>query len=86
MRLKKCSVAFNGFDTDGGKVLAEVIKHNNSLQDFDISNTRLTAECAATIANALEVNDSMKKLNVRNAQKYSSNSLILATLLCLAIK
>lgn len=63
--LKKFDVSFNGYDTDGGKNLAEVIKSNSTIEKFDISSTRLNAECAASIANALEQNDSLKILNVK---------------------
>ena len=63
--MKRCNVSFNGFDADAGKILAEVIKHNNTLEHFNISNTRLNAECAASIANAIEQNDSLKSLNVK---------------------
>jgi hypothetical protein len=44
--------------------LAEVIKQNNTLEIFNISNTRLNAEAAAAIANSLEQNESLKDLNV----------------------
>ncbi len=64
VRLKKINLSFNGFDTDGGKALAEVIKYNSSLQELNISNTRLTAECAASIANSLQINESLKILIV----------------------
>ena len=70
-------MSFNGFDSEGGKILADVIKQNNTIESFNISNTRLNAECAASIANALEQNDSLRSLNVnlfiqilvRNEQK-----------------
>ena len=58
------NLSYNGFDTDGGKALADVIKNNSSLQELNISSTRLTAESAASIANALQVNDSLKTLIV----------------------
>jgi hypothetical protein len=64
VRLKVCNVSFNGFDADAGKLLADVIKINNTLEHFNISNTRLNAECAAAIANALQQNDTLKSLNV----------------------
>lgn len=65
IRLKKCNVSFNGFDLDGGKMLADVIKNNTALEHFDMSNTRLNAECAASIANALGNNETLKSLNVK---------------------
>lgn len=65
MRLKRCNVSFNGFDSDGGKLLADVIKNNTTLEHFNVSNTRLNAECAASIANALEQNENLKSLNVK---------------------
>ena len=49
---------------DGGKVLADVIKNNNTLELLNISFCNLNAECAASIANALGSNDSLKSLNV----------------------
>ena len=59
-----CNVSFNGFDFEGGKVLADVIKSNESLEHLNISNTRLNADCAASIANALGQNDMLKTLIV----------------------
>jgi Ran GTPase-activating protein (RanGAP) involved in mRNA processing and transport len=64
VRLKKCDVSFNGFDAEGGKYLGDVIKNNSTLEHLNLSNTRLNADCAASIANALEVNDTLKYLNV----------------------
>lgn len=57
------NISFNGFD-EAGKILAEVIKQNNTLENLSISNTRLNAESAASIANSLEQNESLKILNV----------------------
>ena len=65
VRLKEFNISFNGFD-EAGKVLAEVIKQNNTLEIFNISNTRLNAEAAAAIANSLEQNESLKDLNVNS--------------------
>lgn len=62
--LKKFDVSYNGFDMEGGKVLAEVVRHNSTIEKLNISSTRLNAECAASIANAIEHNDSLKILNV----------------------
>ena len=64
VRLKKCDVSFNGFDADAGKFFGDVIKNNNTLEYINLSNTRLNADCAASIANALEVNDTLKGINV----------------------
>lgn len=64
MRLKKCDLSYNGFDADAGKSIGEIIKNNTSLEHLLVSNCRLNADCAATIANALEVNDTLKHLNV----------------------
>lgn len=62
--IKKFDVSFNGFDMNGGKILAEVIRNNSTIEKLNISSTRLNAECAASIANAIEQNDSIKFLNV----------------------
>ena len=76
MRLKRCNVSFNGFDIDGGKLLADVIKNNTTLEHFDISNTRQNAECAASIANALGNNETLKSLNVNIILFHSKNEVI----------
>lgn len=66
VRLKVFNISFNGFD-EAGKILAEVIRQNNTLENFNISSTRLNAECAAAIANSLEQNESLKVLSVINS-------------------
>ena len=76
------NLSYNGFDTDGGKALADVIKNNSSLQELNISNTRLTAESAASIANALQVNDSLKTLIV--SIKYKFGEILIS--ICLDVK
>ena len=76
------NLSYNGFDTDGGKALADVIKNNSSLQELNISNTRLTAESAASIANALQVNDSLKTLIV--SIKYKFREILIS--ICLDVK
>ncbi len=63
MRLKSFNISFNGFD-EAGKILADVIKHNASLENLNISSTRLNAESAAAIANSLEQNETLRILNV----------------------
>ena len=40
-----------------------------------MSNTRLNADCAASIANALEVNDTLKHLNMTNNPITTSGAL-----------
>ncbi len=64
--LKKCNLSFNGFDVEGGKALAELIKQNTTLQSLNISNTRLNSEIAGLIANALQTNDTLQKLYVNS--------------------
>ena len=65
MRLKIFNISFNGFD-EAGKILADVIKQNASLENLNISSTRLNAESAAAIANSLEQNETLRTLNVTN--------------------
>ena len=68
--LKKCNLSFNGFDNDAGKALADIIRYNTTLESINIGNARLNAECAASIANALQTNDSLKHLNVKYIFNY----------------
>ena len=54
----------NGFGPDGGLILAECIKQNSSLEEFDISGNRLNTPTAFAIAQALLANDSLQVLKV----------------------
>ncbi len=78
-------MSFNGFDTEAGKVLADVIAVNNTLQEFNISNTRISAECAAAIANALEINETLRALNVGFIARSYPLFFLLSTWLALKI-
>lgn len=54
----------NGFGPDGGLILAECIKQNGALEEFNISANRLNTPTAFAIAQALLANDSLQVLKV----------------------
>jgi hypothetical protein len=55
----------NGFGPDGGLILAECIKQNGALEEFNINANRLNTPNAFAIAQALLANDSLQVLKVR---------------------
>ncbi len=54
----------NGFGPDGGQILADCIKQNGALEEFNISANRLNTPNAFAIAQALLSNDSLQVLKV----------------------
>jgi hypothetical protein len=54
----------NGFGPDGGQILADCIKQNGALEEFNISANRLNTPNAFAIAQALLANDSLQVLKV----------------------
>lgn len=64
VRLKKCSLAWNGFGPEGGAAIADALMTNNSLQDIDISGNRLSADVAIKVAKAIMNNDNIRTLKV----------------------
>lgn len=64
VRLKKCSLAWNGFGPEGGAAIADALMTNNSLQEIDISGNRLSADVAIKVAKAIMSNDSIRILKV----------------------
>lgn len=64
VRLKKCSLAWNGFGPEGGAAIADALMTNNSLQEIDISGNRLSADVAIKVAKAIMSNDNIRILKV----------------------
>ena len=54
----------NGFGPDGGPSLAECIKKNSVLEEFNINGNRLNTQNAFTIGQALLVNETLQVLRV----------------------
>jgi len=54
----------NGFGPDGGQILADCIKQNGALEEFNISANRLNTPNAFAIAQAILANDSLQVLKV----------------------
>lgn len=64
VRLKRCNIEMNGFGPEGGQILAECIKQNSALEEFNISSNRLNTSNAFAIAVGLISNDSLQVLKV----------------------
>ncbi len=62
--MKRCNLEMNGFGPTGGQILAECIKQNGALEEFNISANRLNTPNAFAIAQALLANDSLQVLKV----------------------
>jgi Ran GTPase-activating protein (RanGAP) involved in mRNA processing and transport len=54
----------NGFGPVGGQILADCIKQNNCLQEFNINGNRLNTTNAFAIAQALSSNETLHVLKV----------------------
>jgi hypothetical protein len=54
----------NGFGPTGGQILADCIKQNNNLEEFNINSNRLNTTNAFAIAQALLSNESLQVLQV----------------------
>lgn len=62
--MKRCNLEMNGFGPDGGQILAECVKQNAALEEFNISSNRLNTPNAFAIAQAILANDSLQVLRV----------------------
>lgn len=71
MRLKRCSLAWNGFGQEGGSAIADAIGANDSLKDLDISGNRLEGYSAFLIAKGLRKNEDLATLKVVMQQIFS---------------
>lgn len=67
VRLKRCNLEMNGFGPDAGQILADCIKQNNGLEEFNISSNRLNTTNAFAIAQALTSNETLQILKVINS-------------------
>lgn len=54
----------NGFGPEVGQILADCIKTNSALEEFNISGNRLNTPNAFSIAQALASNDSLEVFRV----------------------
>lgn len=54
----------NGFGPVAGQVLADCIKQNSALEEFNISTNRLNTTNAFAIAQALTTNETLQVLKV----------------------
>ena len=54
----------NGFGPEGGQILADCIKQNSALEEFNINSNRLNTPNAFAIAQALLSNDTLEVLKV----------------------
>ena len=63
-RLKAVILSWNGLDKATAASLRECLKHNETLQELDISNNRFTAEDAAVMASGLSHNENLVVLKV----------------------
>lgn len=64
----------NGFGPDGGQILADCIKQNSALEEFNINSNRLNTPNAFAIAQALLANDSMQVLKVSHFRTTAKES------------
>ncbi|CAF2837681.1 unnamed protein product [Rotaria sp. Silwood2] len=58
----------NGLGPDSGQILADCIKQNSALEEFNINGNRLNTSNAFAIAQALSSNDSLQVLKIANNQ------------------
>lgn len=54
----------NGFGLDGARAMGHALKHNQSLEDLDLSANRIPSEGAVEIAKGLKVNEILQIIRV----------------------
>jgi hypothetical protein len=62
----------NGFGPNGGQSLADCIKHNSTLEEFNINANRLNTVNAFAVGQALLVNKSLQVLKVIEHLSFSA--------------
>lgn len=62
--MRRCNLEMNGFGPVGGKILADCIKKNTVLEEFNINANRLNTPNAFAIGQALLSNDTLQVLKV----------------------
>lgn len=64
--MKYLDISMNGLGVDGARALENSLKENKYLEELNISYCRIPTDGCAHIAAGLQINDTLKKLNVRN--------------------
>ena len=57
----------NGFGFEGARAIGHALKHNQSLEELDLSANRITSPGAIEIAKGLKVNDVLKVIKVNTS-------------------
>ena len=68
VRLKTCSLAWNGFGPESGSAVADAIANNRALLELDISGNRLDYRSALSISRAIKKNEELETLRVGGVQ------------------
>ena len=65
----------NGLSDDGARLVGRALVENDTLQELNISGNRIGIGGAWHVANALEKNNTLHTLRVRNSEIRESSSL-----------
>ena len=62
--LKELYLHWNGFGVEGAKAMGHALKHNQCLEELDLSHNRIPEEGAMYLASGIVVNDQLRALKV----------------------
>ena len=62
--LKELYLHWNGFGAEGAKSMGHALKHNQCLEELDLSHNRIPEEGAMYLASGIVVNDQLRALKV----------------------
>ena len=66
IRIKVCSLAWNGLGTQGGVAIADALIHNEALVELDITGNRIDSYTSETIVKSASKNELLQVLKVHN--------------------
>ena len=62
--MKELYLHWNGFGVEGAKAMGHALKHNQCLEELDLSHNRIPEEGAMYLASGIAVNDQLRALKV----------------------
>ena len=64
--LKELYLHWNGFAAEGAKAMGHALKHNQCLEELDLSYNRIPEQGAIDLAGGVGTNDQLRALKVSN--------------------
>ena len=70
-KLTVLNLSWNGFGNTASLGVAEVLVHNQTIHEFDVSYNRIGLEGAMVIAKGLKENEELRILRVRHSRDHA---------------